>query len=215
VAAVIWASAAFAAVISIHKLIVGGRTSHLGLGIIAAAVGILGNQLVARYKLRVGRRIQSSTLIADGKHSWLDALSSAGALLGLVGVAVGFGWADGVAGLIVTGFIAHVGWEVTSELVVHLMDGVDPALLTGAERAALTVPGVEHVHVRARWIGRSLIIDIEGFVTDATTVQAAESLGRQVERAVVEAVPESRAVLWAPRALPPSRDPRLTAQDQL
>jgi cation diffusion facilitator family transporter len=202
VAVVIWASAVFAAAVSVHKLTTGGQTSHLGLGIAAAAVGILGNQLVARYKLKVGRRMQSSTLIADGKHSWLDALSSAGALLGLVGVALGYSWADGVAGLIVTGFIAHVGWEVTSELVVHLMDGVDPAVLSAAEAAALAVPGVEHVHVRARWIGRSLIIDIEGFVPETMTVQAAEGIGQQVERAVVDAVPESRAVLWAPRALP-------------
>jgi cation diffusion facilitator family transporter len=202
VAAVIWASAVFAAVVSVHKLTTGGQTSHVGVGIAAATVGILGNHLVARYKLRVGRRIQSSTLIADGRHSWLDALSSAGALLGLVGVALGYRWADGVAGLLVTAFIAHVGWEVTSELVVHLMDGVDPAVLSAAEAAALAVPGVEHVHVRARWIGRSLIIDIEGFVPAQTTVQAAERIGREVAHAVEDAVPESRAVLWAPRALP-------------
>jgi divalent metal cation (Fe/Co/Zn/Cd) transporter len=39
-------------------------------------------QLVAWYKLTVGRRINSATLIADARHSWLDALSSAGALAG-------------------------------------------------------------------------------------------------------------------------------------
>jgi cation diffusion facilitator family transporter len=202
VALVIWASAVFAAIVSIHKLTVHGRTSHLGLGMGAAVVGIVGNQVVARYKRRVGTRIHSATLVADAQHSWLDALSSAGALLGLIGVALGYGWADGVAGLIVTGFIAHVGWEITSELFVHLMDGVDPVIIAAAEHAALTIPGVEHVHVRARWIGRSLIIDIEGFVPATATVQTAEALGRQVEQAVAVAVPESRAVLWAPRALP-------------
>src|SRR5690348_7869818 len=63
-------------------------TSHVGAGIAAATLGIVGNQGVARYKLRVGRRIQSATLISDAKHSWLDALSSAGALAGLIGVAL-------------------------------------------------------------------------------------------------------------------------------
>jgi divalent metal cation (Fe/Co/Zn/Cd) transporter len=119
---------------------------------------------VAAYKGRVGRRIQFATLTADAHHSWLDALFSAGALLGLVAVAVGVPWADAVAGLIVTGFIVHVGWEVTSDIVVRLMDGVDPQLLARAEAAALQVPGVEHVHARARWMGRSLIVDIEGFM---------------------------------------------------
>jgi cation diffusion facilitator family transporter len=201
VALVIWASAAFAGVVSIHKLTEGGGTSHLGLGMAAAVVGIAGNRIVAWYKLKVGRRIQSATLVADAQHSWLDALSSAGALAGLIGVALGYRWADGVAGLIVTAFIVHVGWEVTSELVAHLMDGVDPAVLATAENAVLSIEGVEHVHVRGRWLGRSLIIDIEGFVLPGATVQEADRVGRNVEHAVINALPEARAVLWSARPL--------------
>jgi cation diffusion facilitator family transporter len=82
VAAVIWVSAVVAGAESVAKLLRHGATHHVGWGIAAAVVGIAGNQLVARYKLVVGRRIQSATMIADAKHSWLDALSSAGALLG-------------------------------------------------------------------------------------------------------------------------------------
>ncbi len=202
VALVVWASAVFAGVVSVHKLTVHGGTSHLGLGMAAALIGIAGNQLVARYKRGVGTRIQSVTLLADATHSWLDALASVGALLGLIGVALGMPWADGIAGLIVTAFIVHVGWQVTSELVTHLMDGIDPDLLARAEQAALSVRGVEHVHARARWAGRSLLIDLEGFVPAAITVAAAEELGRHVDDVVSRAVPQCRAVLWSARALP-------------
>ena len=125
IAIVIWASAAFAGVESVRKLLGHGSTSHVGWAIAGAAVGIIGNQVVARFKMRIGTRINSATLIADAKHSWLDALSSAGALLGLVGVLAGLKWADAVAGIAVTGFICHVGWEVTSDIVHRLMDGVD------------------------------------------------------------------------------------------
>ena len=69
---------------------------------------------MARYKLRVGHQINSATLIADAQHSWLDTLSFAGAL----------------------------GWEITAKIVVHLMDGVDPSIIAGAERQALSVAGV-------------------------------------------------------------------------
>ena len=200
VAIVIWASAAFALAVSVHKLSVHGRTTHLGFGIGAALIGIVGNQVVARYKLRIGRRIQSATLVADAQHSWLDALSSAGALLGLVGVALGFRWADGVAGLIVTAFIVHVGWAVTSEIVTRLMDGVDPQMIAAAEAGALSVAPIQHVHVRGRWMGRSLLIEVAGFVAADMTVSAAEGLGRLVEERIVGAVPQCRAVLWTPRA---------------
>jgi cation diffusion facilitator family transporter len=202
VALVIWASAVFAAVVSVHKLTGHGHTRHVGLGLAAAVVGIAGNQLVAHYKRRVGQRIHSTTLIADAKHSWLDALSSAGAFCGLLGVALGLPWADGVAGLVVTGFIVHVGIEVTHELVGHLMDSVAPALIAAAEEAALGVEGVEHAHVRARWIGRSLLVEVEGFVAAGTTIEAAEALGWSVDEAVTAAVPVSRAVQWYPRAMP-------------
>jgi cation diffusion facilitator family transporter len=146
VAGIIWASAAVAGAESVNKLIHHGSTQHLGWGIGAAAVGIIGNQLVARYKLVIGRRIQSATMIADAKHSWLDALSSAAAMLGLIGVAVGWSWADAVAGLLVTGFICHVGFEVSSDIAHRLLDGVDPAVIAAAEAAAARTEGVMHAH---------------------------------------------------------------------
>lgn len=201
VSLVIWASAVFAGFVSVHKLLEHGRTTHVGLGMVAAAVGILGNQLVARYKLRVGRRIQSATLVADAQHSWLDAVSSAGALLGLVGVAVGWRWADAAAGVLVTLFICHVGWEVTGDLLGHLMDSVDPEVLAAAVGAAEAVPGVVHVHARARWMGRSLVVEVEGFLDPATPLGEGEALQARVSEAVAADIPESRAVLWIPRAL--------------
>ncbi len=204
VAVVIWTSAAFSAYISVHKLLTHGTTSHLALGMVAAAVGIAGNQLVARYKLVVGRRIQSATLLADARHSWLDAIASGGALLGLIGVAAGLPWADAVAGLVVTGFIAHVGWEVTSELINHLMDGVDPEILSRAESAALTVEDVDHVHVRARWSGRSLVVEVEGYLSPGTSIEEADRQGEEVQAAIAVALPESRAVLWSPHAMTPA-----------
>ncbi len=201
VALAIWVSAAFAGYLSVHKLFIHGSTTHVGYGIAAAAVGVLANQVVARYKLRVGRRIQSATLVADAQHSWLDALSSAGALIGLVGVAAGWSWADAVAGLLVTGFICRVGYEVTSELVRHLMDAVDPGVVAAAIGAATQVEGVVHAHVRARWMGRTLLVEVEGFVAPATTIDAAEATGRVVEAAVRGAVPEARVVRWTARSL--------------
>ncbi len=51
---------------------------------LAALIGVMGNQLVARYRLKVGREIKSAPLIVDARHSWLDAVASAGALVGLI-----------------------------------------------------------------------------------------------------------------------------------
>jgi cation diffusion facilitator family transporter len=156
IAVVIWASAAFAGYESVRKLLEHGHTTHIGAGILGAVLGIAGNQIVAWYKMRVGKRINSATLIADARHSLLDALSSAGALVGLVAVAFGQPWGDPVAGLAVTAFICHVGYEVTRDVVHRLADGMDPDVIATAEAAAGSVPGVIHAHARARWTGRTL-----------------------------------------------------------
>ncbi len=200
VAVVIWGSALVAGYESVTKLLRHGATGHLGWGIAAAAVGIAGNQLVARYKLVVGRRIRSATMVADAKHSWLDALSSAGAMLGLIGVALGWAWADAVAGIVVTLFICHVGWEVTADIAHRLLDGVDPEIITTAETAAVAVPGVLHAHARARWTGRTLRVEVEGFVDPKTPLAQADQIGRSVAAALAPQIPEMHSFSWSARA---------------
>jgi cation diffusion facilitator family transporter len=202
IAVVIWASAAFAGYESVRKLIEHGHTAHVGAGIAGAVLGIAGNQVVARYKLKVGRRINSATLIADARHSWLDALSSAGALAGLIAVAFGQPWGDPVAGLAVTGFICHVGYQVTKDVVHRLADGVDPDVITTAEAAAGSVPGVVHAHARARWTGRTLRVEIEGWVDPDLTAGQADDLGRQVAAELSRRLPEAGSLSWAARAAP-------------
>ncbi|MDQ6846452.1 MAG: cation diffusion facilitator family transporter [Candidatus Dormibacteraeota bacterium] len=193
VALVIWGSAVFAGVESYFKLVGNATTTHLGIGMAGAVLGIVGNQVVARYKLVVGRRIQSATLVADARHSWLDALSSLGALVGLGLVALGYRWGDPIAGFAVTLFILHVGYEVTGEILHHLMDGVDADEVEAARRAASAVTN-EDASVRGRWMGRSLLLEVEVTVPADVPVGAAETIDRQVQAAIFEAVPAARQV---------------------
>ena len=202
IAVVIWASAAFAGFESVRKLLEHGRTVYVGAGIAGAVLGIIGNQVVARYKLVVGKRINSATLIADARHSWLDALSSAGALAGLVAVALGQRWGDPVAGLAVTAFICHVGYEVTADVLHRLADGVDPEVIARAEAAAGSVPGVVHAHARARWTGRTLRVEIEGWVDPGLSVRDADALGRLVADEIGRQLPEAGSFTWTTRAAP-------------
>lgn len=202
IAVVIWASAAFAGFESVRKLIEHGHTTHVAAGITGAVLGIVGNQVVAQYKLRVGKRINSATLLADAKHSRLDALSSAGALAGLVAVAFGQSWGDPVAGLAVTAFICHVGYEVSKDVVHRLADGVDPDVITTAEAAAGSVPGVVHADARARWTGRTLRVEIEGWVDPDLPAKDADAIGRLVADELSDQLPEAGSFTWTTRAAP-------------
>jgi cation diffusion facilitator family transporter len=197
VALVIWGSAVFAGIESYRKLIDHGTTTHLAWGMAGAVIGMVGNQVVARYKGAVGRKIQSATLVADARHSWLDAISSLGALVGLILVAIGHPLGDPIAGFAITVFIAHVGYEVTSDVVIHLMDGVDPVILGRTESVATSVPGVLGATVRGRWTGRSLRLEVVSEVEPTMTVATSRALAHLVEREVLQSVGEARVVdVW-------------------
>ena len=58
----------------------------------AGVIGFPGNEFVARYRIRVGRRIGSAALVADGLHARTDGFTSLAVLLGAGGVAVGWRW---------------------------------------------------------------------------------------------------------------------------
>jgi cation diffusion facilitator family transporter len=208
VALVIWASAVFAGVESYHKLVTHAPTTHLAWGMAGAALGIAGNQAVAWYKRRVGQRIHSTTLLADAKHSWLDAISSGGALLGLIAVALGFPLGDPVAGFAITVFIAHVGYEVTRDVVHHLMDGVEVEYLDRAKAAAGRAGGFDVPVVRGRWRGRSLVLELESVFPPVMSLSDAEGRSAQMRDAVLDAVEEAYEVTVVPGQPPRRREAR-------
>jgi len=195
-------TAAFAGYESVRKLLAHGPTEHVAIGMAGAVLGMAGNLAVARYKLVTGRRIRSATLVADARHSWLDALSSAGALAGLMAVALGQRWGDPVAGIAVTVMICHVGYDVTTDVIGRLADGVDPQIVGTAERAAGDLPGVVHAHARARWTGRRLRVEVEAWVGAGLTALESDELGRAAAAAIRDQIPDVDSFTWATRAAP-------------
>ena len=127
-------------------------------------------------------------------------MSSLGALIGLIAVALGAPWGDPVAGFAVTLFIVHVGWEVTSGLVHHLMDGVDPEVITSAIAAAMLVPDVTDARARARWTGRTLTLDIDISLDPSIALADATHIAEAVRLAVFSEIDSARSVNVRPVA---------------
>jgi hypothetical protein len=73
---------------------------------------------------------------------------------------------------------------------------------TAAEAAAGFGAGVVHAHARTQWTGRTLRVEVEGWVDPDLAVRAADALGRQVADAVAGRVPEAGSLTWTSRAAP-------------
>ncbi len=178
---VIIASAVASAVESILKLTSGVPPTQLYLSMAAALVGVVGNEAMAQYKITVGRRINSVPLIADGQHSRIDGLSSLAALIGLVGVALGFPIADPIAGLVITVIILTVVYSTSKSVLQRLLDSIDPHIVPSIADAISDVPGVEAINdVRARWVGHTLHIAMNIEVDAELTLAKAHEIAEEV-----------------------------------
>lgn len=196
VVAMIALSALIAGIESIRRLINPVPITHVGWVAAAGLIGFLGNELVATYRIRVGRRIGSVALVADGLHARTDGFTSLAVLCGAGGVALGFPLADPIIGLLITVAILAVLRTAVRDVFRRLMDGVDPALVEAAEAALAAEPGVTDVRsVRMRWIGHRLHADAELDIDPATTLNEAHRIAHEAEHTLTHAVPKLSSAL--------------------
>ena len=178
---VIIASATASAIESVQKLISGNIPTQIYLSMAAALVGVAGNEILAQYKISVGKRINSVPLIADGHHSRIDGLTSLAAFIGLVGVKLGFPKADPIAGIVITIVIATIVFSTSRSVLQRLLDGVDPHIVPTIITIALAVPGVETVtDVRARWVGHTLHVVMNTEMDAELTLSKAHAIAEEV-----------------------------------
>ncbi|MDV6280246.1 cation diffusion facilitator family transporter [Rhodococcus jostii] len=189
-------SAVVAGVEATRRLLDPVPIDHLGWVALAGVIGFAGNEWVALYRIRVGRRIGSAALVADGLHARTDGFTSLAVVLGAGGVAVGLPLADPVVGLVITAAILLVLRTAARDVFRRLMDGVDPELVDVAERALAAEPGVVGVRsVKMRWIGHHLHADAELDVDPSTSLRDAHRVAHTAEHTLTHAVPKLSTAL--------------------
>ena len=193
---VIAASSALAAYEAVTRLAHSRLVTNLLAVAVAAVIGFTGNELVARYRIRTGRKIGSAALVADGLHARTDGFTSLAVLLGVGGVAVGWDWADPIVGLLITVAILAVLRQAAREIYRRLMDAVDPALVDQVEQTLRATPGVLGVgQVRLRWIGHQLRAECEVIVDAGASAVQAHQVAVKAEHSLLHELPRLAAAL--------------------
>ena len=150
--------------------------------IAAGVVGGLGNELVARYRIRVGREVGSEALIADGRHARSDAWTSLAVVAAGIGAAFGVLWVDPVVGLVVAVVIVFLLIASARGFGRRLLDGVDPRLVATAEETIKAIEGVRDVtELRLRFQGHQLHVSACIAVDPDLSVTAAHETAHRVE----------------------------------
>jgi len=193
---VIAASAALIIWESFDALINPRELTNLWWVFAAGLVGAAGNELVAIYRIRAGKRIGSAALIAEGQHARADGFTSIAVVVGVIGVWLGFPQADAVIGFFIALAILGILFSSLRTTLRRLMDGIEPDVIDTMTSNAAGVAGVVGVdRVRARWSGHRLEADADIAVDSTLTVLEGHEVAENVEHELLHTIPHLEAVI--------------------
>lgn len=197
IVAMIALSAVVAAVESIRRFFEPQPVYNLGWVLAAGLVGFAGNELVAIYRIRVGRRIGSAALVADGIHARTDGFTSLAVVAGVIGVWLGFPLADPIVGLLISAAIVVLLWGTVRDVGRRLMDGVDPELTQQVEAVV-----AEHSRAggtaRLRWSGHRLHVEVTVPIAPDVHMVELASVTSNMERGLRHVLPHLGTVTVVP-----------------
>ena len=208
IVAIIAASTVVAAYEAVSRLMHPRPINGAGWVMAAGGVGFLGNELVAIYRVRVGRRIGSAALVADGMHARSDGFTSLAVVVGAIAVGAGAPRADPIVGVVISAAVIVVLLGATRTIYRRLMDSVDPALVDQVERVLKDVPGVDGVDtVRIRWVGHELRAEIQILSDPALSLVDAHAIAEEAHHRLLHDVPRlAEAVIHTSPTEDPGHD---------
>jgi cation diffusion facilitator family transporter len=168
---------------------------HIGIGLTVAVLASAINFGVARSLLKAGKEYRSITLEADAHHLMTDVWTSAGIIVGIIGVSfTGWNRLDPIIALIVAVNIVRIGAQLLSRSVLGLMDRALPAaeqdaiktVLSGYERQ-----GIRFHALRTRRAGARAFISLHVLVPGDWSVQRGHDMLENLELEVRRAIPDS------------------------
>jgi cation diffusion facilitator family transporter len=175
---------------SVMRFVHPEKVNYLPAVLIAALIGFLGNEVVALFRLKIGREIGSAALVADGYHARLDGLTSLSVIVGCIGIWGGFPQADALIGIFMAGLTLWAGWELAGTTFKRLLDEVDPKSLAAIGENVLKQPGVKGVQsVKARYSGHRLRVELVVSVDGALSVEAAQKTKDNLRQGLTSAMP--------------------------
>ena len=170
----------------------GGRLPAPGmLAFAGAIISIVSKELIYRYTIHVGRRINSSAVIANAWHHRSDAFSSIGTAIGIGGaILLGESWSvlDPMAAVVVSFFIMKVSVQLLKPCVDELTEKSLPDEIE-KEICLITenTPGVSAIHnLRTRRIGNHYAIEMHVRMDGHLTLYEAHAKASVIENKLKE-----------------------------
>jgi cation diffusion facilitator family transporter len=175
---------------AIERIINPEPISNLGWVAAAAIIGFFGNEIVAVFRIRIGKQIGSAALVADGYHARTDGFTSLAVLAGAIGVWIGYPLLDPIIGILIGIAIMVIVFNTARDMWYRIMDAVDPSITERVESSAAVVDGVLEVHATAvRWVGHRLRAELHIVVDCQISTLASHNMAESVRHTIFHEFP--------------------------
>lgn len=156
------------------------------LALIAAIVSILSKEAMYWYTRFYARRLDSGALMADAWHHRSDALSSIGALIGIVGARMGYPLMDTVASLVICVFIVKASYDIFKDAIEKMVDrSCSEEVEQDISACAAEQEGVLGVDsIRTRVFGNKIYVDIKIFADGGIPLRQSHQVAKRVHDAI-------------------------------
>ena len=133
------------------------------LAIVAAVISIIVKELMYQYTIRAAKKIESDALKADAWHHRSDAISSVGALIGIVLSRCGYKIFDSIASILISILICKVAIEIFMDAMDKLVDkSCDEETVNKIKKVILNEKGVLGIDdLKTRIFGSKVYVDVE------------------------------------------------------
>jgi len=163
----------------------------------AAIISILAKEALFRYTYHIGKKISSTSLMADAWHHRTDAFSSVAALIGISGARLGFPVLDPIAGLVVAVFVIKIGFSTFHKAYDELMDASLPkSVMDEIHKLVWDVRDVKKIkNIKARKLGIDVFIDMTIDVDSKISVEEAHNITVKVRQNILTKLPNTKDVM--------------------
>lgn len=159
------------------------------IALAVALISIVSKEILYRYTVKEGKRLNSDAVIANAWHHRSDAISSIGTMVG-IGGAMFFGekWRilDPLAAVVVSFFIIKAGYDIIKPAINELLEASLPKDQTEEiVKTIQSIKGVEGLHnLRTRKIGNAIAIDVHVKMDGNLKLVEAHEIASRIEQAI-------------------------------
>ena len=167
------------------------------LAAVAAGVSILTKELLFHYVRHQARKLDSPALMAEAWHHRSDALSSIGALAGILGARAGFPVLDPLASVVICVFIAKAAFDIFRDAVNKMVDhSCDEETETAIRLCAVEQPEVARIDLlRTREFGNRIYIEMEIAVDGELPLRQAHAVAERVHDEIEQRFPKVKHIM--------------------